>query len=325
MIGTVAFLFSGQGSQYFQMGRELFHKNHVFRTWMVALDEQVRSLTGVSVTQQLYESNYRPGDVFNRTLYTHPAIFMVEFALSQVLLEQHVIPDIVVGSSLGEFVAAAVSGILTVEDALDLVVQQALLLERYCLPGKMLVILDDVKQYYQTPAMYMTSELAAINHEAHFVVSGIDTHIHDLKTFLERKQVVCEILPVSFAFHSSAIDSVAEQFKRVLNQKHYHRPRIPFFSALEGEQVFEVTPAYFWDVVRRPVQYSRTIQCLEQRGPHHYIDLGPGGTLANLARRNPHLHALSQCHTILSPFHQDAKNIARAIQGVACHDARNEG
>ena len=95
------FMFSGQGSQYFQMGRELFEKNETFRDWMIRLDDIPRHVSGKSVIEVLYSDVYGKGDRFDRTLLTHPAIFMVEYSLAETLVEAGVRPDMVLGVSLG--------------------------------------------------------------------------------------------------------------------------------------------------------------------------------------------------------------------------------
>src|SRR5215212_6073962 len=111
------FLFSGQGSQYFQMGRALFETNRTFRTWMTRLDDLARQCSGRSVLDTLYSDRYAKGDPFDRTLLSHQAIFMVEYSLAQTLIEAGVWPDLVLGASLGSFAAASVAEILAVEDA----------------------------------------------------------------------------------------------------------------------------------------------------------------------------------------------------------------
>src|SRR5579872_4118204 len=107
-------MFSGQGSQYFQMGRSLYDNNDTFRHWMMQLDGIARELSGNSVIEALYAPQRRIGDVFDRTALTHPAIFMVEYSLAQTLIHAGVCPDIVLGVSLGSFAAAAVAGFLGV-------------------------------------------------------------------------------------------------------------------------------------------------------------------------------------------------------------------
>src|SRR4051812_8779412 len=101
-------MFSGQGSQYFHMGRALFEGNATFRHWMTRLDAMVRQSSGASVVETLYSDANRRSDAFDRTLLTHPAIFMVEVSLAQCLMDAGLQPDLVLGASLGSFAAAAV-------------------------------------------------------------------------------------------------------------------------------------------------------------------------------------------------------------------------
>ena len=131
---------------------------------------------------------------------------------------------------------------------------------------------------------------------------------------LTNKDILCDILPVSHAFHSSYINAVEPYYKDLLATIHHTPPQIPVFSSLYATQIFTLLPEYFWDVVRKPMNFAQTIQTLEASGPHQYIDVGPGGTLANLTKRNPYLNALTRCYTILSPFHQDVKNMAQVTQ-----------
>jgi trans-AT polyketide synthase/acyltransferase/oxidoreductase domain-containing protein len=309
----VVFLFSGQGSQYAGMGKELFEQNPIFRRWMLHLDDITKTCYGESVLYQLYEKERHRGEVFDRLLYTHPAIFMVEYALAQTLIEQGVCPDLVVGSSLGAFVAAALAGILRVEDALSLVMKQALLFEAHCQPGRMLAILHNVSLYYQVPELTAKSELVAVNCLSHFVVAGTIENIQQIKDLLTTKGVICEILAVSYAFHSSLIDSVKPYFKNALAEISYQRPQISYFSALSCTERTIVPDEYFWDVVRKPIFFSRVIQALENSGYEQYIDAGLGGTLANFARRTFSATSQARCYTILSPFHQDVRNLASML------------
>src|SRR5215467_13794723 len=100
-------MFSGQGSQYFQMGKALYENNDTFRYWMGRFDDIVRQFLGKSMIETLYSDLHGKGEPFDRTLLTHPAIFMVEYSLAQILIQAGVIPDIVLGASLGSFAAAA--------------------------------------------------------------------------------------------------------------------------------------------------------------------------------------------------------------------------
>jgi acyl transferase domain-containing protein len=134
------FMFSGQGSHYFQMGRALFEQNGVFRASMLRLDGMVRELSGSSVVETVYCENHSKGELFDRILSTHPAIFMVEYSLAQSLTHAGIVPDVTLGASLGSFAAAAVAGIIDVEDALMAVIRQATTIEVRCEPGGMIAI-----------------------------------------------------------------------------------------------------------------------------------------------------------------------------------------
>lgn len=324
MSQTIIFLFSGQGSQYFQMGKALFEQNHIFRRWMLRLDALAQAHTDISLLQHVYAEDRSSGEPFNRLAYTHPSLFMIEYALAQTLIEQQIIPDQLVGYSLGEFVAATVAGMLKLDEALEFVIKQAQLIEKYCQPGRMLAVLHSVTLYYRTPKLYTLSELAAINHDNHFVVAGKEQHIYDLKAFLIDQGILCEILPVSYAFHSSYIDAIKPYYTHLSAAIRYASPQIPVISSLSGKQIFALSPEYCWKVVRQPLNFSQTIQSLEENSPHRYVDVSPGGTLTNLTKRNQHLNTLSQCYTILSPFRQDIKNIAQVTQMLSRGDVINE-
>ena len=155
------FMFSGQGSQYFQMGRELFKTNDIFHDWMIRLDTIAKGLTGDSVIGTLYSDASRKGDSFDRTLLTHPAIFMVEYALAQALIHAGVLPDMVLGASMGSFAAATVAGFIEVEDALASVVHQAIAIEE-CERGGMIAVLADPALFAEDFLSHR-SELAAVN------------------------------------------------------------------------------------------------------------------------------------------------------------------
>jgi len=296
------------------MGKELFQQDRIFRRWMVSLDELARVDIGTSILSLLYEQPVPQSEVFDRTLHTHPAIFMVEYALARTLMEQGVVPDLVVGSSLGAFTAAALAGLLPVEDALRLVMKQALLLEAHCQPGRMLAIIDNVSLYYRLPELTAWSELAAVNGMTHFVVAGTVEHIQQLKKLLTGKGILCEILAVSYAFHSSLIDAAEVGFKRALAEVRYQTPQLCYFSALFRAERTILPADYLWDVIRKPMAFARVIQTLEQTGPATYIDAGLGGTLANFLKRIVPAASLSSCFTILSPFHQDMKNMNTVLE-----------
>lgn len=308
---SLVFMFSGQGSQYYQMGIELFTENPVFRKWMHKLNDVVYATIGESVLDKLYDEKQRRSQLFDRVLYTHTAIFMVEYALAQVLLECGAEPDFVLGASMGEFASAAVAGVMDVEELLKAVVKQAELFESKCEKGSMLAILDDLRLYRETPLIYENSELAAVNYGAHFVISGGSAKLNDIERFLKDKEIIYQNLPVSYGFHSSLIDPAAPAYIDFLKTKIYRKPQIPFVSCLFGNITTELPGDYFWNVARKPILFPQAIQELENGRNHIYLDLGPGGTLANFAKRNLDDNSRSESFAIITPFNRDLANLER--------------
>lgn len=300
---------SGQGSQYYQMGKELFARHPVFREWMLRLDDLVYEMIGERVVDQLYHDKRRKDERFDRTLYTHPAIFMVEYSLARVLQEAGIYPDYVLGTSLGEFVSATLAGVLEVDEALEAVLQQAAVVENHCQKAGMLAILSPSRFYHETPLLHENSELAAVNYDEHFVVSGKNDGLKRAEEFLKEKGVLCQALPVSYGFHSSLIEPAAEECKNFLTAKTLRRPGVPFVSGLFGGTVSEILPHYFWEVVRGPMQFQQAIRSLEEQQDHLYLDLGPSGTMANFAKRNLGNDSLSKSYAVMTPFGQELRNL----------------
>ncbi len=308
---SFVFLFSGQGSQYYHMGRDLFENHSVFRRWMFELDDIVRDVMGESVIDHLYDKQKRQSDLFNHILFSHPAIFMVEYSLAQAVLESGIKPDYLIGSSLGEFASSACANVLEVKDLLKAVLTQAECIETYCEKGSMCAIIHDAALYNSSPVLYENSELASINYESHFVVSGRKENISEIERYLKSNNIIYQSLPVSYGFHSSCIDPAATVYKGFLREKTYETPRIPFFSCQAGTSITDIPTDYLWRVVRHPIQFPKAIQELESGRNRIYIDLGPGGTLANFAKRNVAFDSTSECFAVMTQFNQDLKNLGK--------------
>ncbi|WP_338551796.1 ACP S-malonyltransferase [Paenibacillus sp. KS-LC4] len=310
----IVFLFSGQGSQFYQMGRGLYEEVSEFRKWMNKLDEMVTPLIGESVLARLYAEDKRRDEPFERTLLSHPAIFMVEYALAQVLMARGVQPDAVLGSSMGEFAAAAVAGVLDVEAALELVVEQAKTFEATCLPGGMIGILQEPSLYDRMLLLRENTELVSINSDAHFVVAGPAAKLPSIAEALRKNGIAYQILPTSFAYHSSWIDPAAASYEARLRGLSYRQPRVRFYSGVTGRRETALRSEYFWEVARQPIRFAEAVQALEREGDCLYVDLGPSGTLANLVKRNFKQNSLSQSYAVLTPYQQDLKNLYKACE-----------
>lgn len=304
-------MFSGQGSHYYQMGRELFDNNSIFRQSMINSDKIFNELTGFSLIKEIYQKTPSQSEFFTRTLFTHPSIFSVQYALGQVLISQKIMPDYVLGASLGEFTAAVFANIISFADALQIIIKQAQLFEEHCYPGNMIAILYR-QIFYQTDIFLQEkSELAANNFASHFVIACNNKDLVSIENHLKKKNITYHILAVSHSFHSSGIDHAHDYFLKMIRSYTIQNPTIPFISCAHSNQINQIPSKYFWEVVRLPIQFQNTIQYLENKNNYLYIDLGPSSTLATFVKYNLDKYSCSKIIPLLSPLSEFSKNLTK--------------
>ncbi|AWC30014.1 MULTISPECIES: acyltransferase domain-containing protein [Bacillus cereus group] len=280
----VVFLFSGQGSQYYQMGKELFFRFNRFQEIVMDFDRIVQDWIGKSAVEELYGTK-QVAHSFTETMLTHPSIFIVEYALARFLIESGIKPDYVVGTSLGEFTALAVSQVMTPESALACVLKQAQLVERDCEPGNMLLIQEDVSLFYETDYLYCRSDLAGIQSNHHFVISVVKQNMKEIEQFLRLHNINYYKLPISHAFHSTSMEVIANEYKKFLSKIKYNKVNIPLVSSVDGQMKKEISSDYLWEVTRKPIYFCKAICTLQKIcSDAVFLDLGPGGTLHNSLR-----------------------------------------
>lgn len=310
----IVFMFAGQGAHYYQMGQALFEQEPIFKQWLEAADRIYQNLTGLSIIHTLYYENNKKTDSFARTLLTHPAILMVEYALGQVLLAYGIQPDYVLGTSLGEFTAAVFAGMMSFETALLAVIKQAQILEMKCPPGSMLAILAPADLYQNDIFLGKRITLAADNFHSHFVVSGEPHHLTLLEQYLTSQTISFQRLAVSHAFHSPLIDQGATEYCHFASQQSISPPSLPFISCAYAQRLTFVSPSHWWDSIRLPIQFQATLKHLEDKNHYHYVDVGPSGTLATMVKYNLSADSTSRPYPLLTPFSSDIKNLKKVIE-----------
>jgi acyl transferase domain-containing protein len=311
MSTKTVFMFSGQGSQYYQMGRQLLDENEVFRGWMGRLDNLGQRISGKRVIDAIYSSS--KAEIFDRTLLSHPAIFMIEYSVAQCLMHEGVEPDMTFGSSLGTFAAAAVAGYLDVEDAMAAVLEQAMAFEASCERGSMIAILAE-PSLYEERFLKERSELAGVNFSSHFVVSAAQGDLDAIESDLKRRNVTHQRLPVSFAFHSRWIENAREQFCSFMRTIPLGKGGLPLVCCEQGAAVTSLGADCFWRVVRRPIRFQEALKRLEQQGTYRYIDVGPSGTLATFVKYGLAQSSESTAHAIVTPFGRDQRNLEALVE-----------
>ena len=286
----VAFMFPGQGAQRCGMGASLYQDEPVFRD---ALDEIAAKLTpelGLNLRDLLYPEPERKAEAaerLNQTQYTQPALFAVEYAMARLWMAWGITPDAMIGHSIGEYVAACLAGVFSLDDALALVAARGRLMQA-APTGSMLAVAvgeSNVGGY-----LGQDLSLAAVNEAGQCVVAGTDARIAALKSRLDAQGITCHELKTSHAFHSAMMDAVLEPFTARLRGITLNTPRLAFLSNLTGTWITNAQatdPAYWARHLRHTVRFAAGLETLLDVPGRVLIEVGPGATLAGLAVRNP--------------------------------------
>lgn len=316
-MNQVIWMFSGQGSQYYQMGMELYENDSVFRGEMAKADCVVQGMMGESLLEIIYRPRPDRFEPFRRILHTHPAILMIECALARTLLERGLKPDLLLGYSLGELTCMVVAGAVSFEEALVTVVQQAELLERGAPEGGMVAVLDSPDLLTRHPEAFAECEVAGYHFPRNFIVSGPVHAITRLLRFLKEKEISSRELAVAHPFHSTWMAVVEASMKAVSERMKFGTPKIPVVSAHTGQRVEVCSAAHLWEATSRCVDLARAIRGLEESGPHLYVDLGPSGSMATAVKYNLAADSKSEFLSVITPFGQERKHIERLIERMA--------
>lgn len=282
----VAFVFSGNGSQYVNMGRQLYEAEPAFAAELDRGFGLLKSLSGLDYREILFPADPQASPI-NEIQHAQPAIFLFGFALASYLGSLGIKPDYVLGHSLGEYIAACYSGVFNLEDALALMVKRGRLLARMT-PGAMLTASIPEKEACKYTGALIS--LAAVNGPGQVVFSGGEADIDELATRLSAQDISCVRLHISRAMHSYLTKEIAGEYHRELSNIRMDVPRIPLLSNLTGKRAGakEIqSPEYWTRHLCDTVRFSDQIRYLVGQNENTlFIEIGAGHSLTALIRQH---------------------------------------
>lgn len=285
----IVFMFPGQGSQYVNMGQNLYRDEIIFKQAVDHCAEFLEKNIGKDIRTILYPPQGKESDsekLLKETVYTQSSLFTIGYALSKLWESWGITPKAMIGHSIGEYAAACISGVMSLEDACFLVAHRGKMMQELS-TGSMLTVRMPVAEV--EPYLNKKLSIAAINGPQLCVVSGETAEIENLQKELEKKDIVCKLLVTSHAFHSPMMEPILKPFEEKVKSIKLNEPKIPFISTVTTKWITKeeaTNPEYWSQQIRKPVRFAEGIQTLWNEKPSYVLlELGPRTTAATLAKQ----------------------------------------
>ncbi len=319
----LAFLFPGQGDQRVNMGRQLYETEDLFRTIIDDCCQRLEVLLGLDLRKVLYPSpgdEDRAAEQLNRTEMAQPALFVIGYAMSRLLQSWNIVPAALCGHSIGEFTAAVLADVLSLEDGLSLVAARGRLMQEM-VPGIMLATRlsePEAREYLDE-----SLAIAAVNARKSTVISGPAERIELLQKELENAGIASRILRTSHAFHSQMMKPAAEKFLEEVHAVRFYDAKIKICSTCTGGWINPADwkdPDYWSRQILSPVRFMDAAAAMLQVPSLIFVEIGPGSTLSKLMLQNPEKKPEHQIFTAMIPDEADRcrEKLLDTVGGLWC-------
>ena len=278
---SLVFVFTGMGPQWWGMGRVLLNSESIFREQFKRCDKLFHRISGWSMLSELLKDEHQSG--LDKASIAQPLNFAIQVSLSELWKSWGVVPDAVVGHSVGEVAAAYESGVLSLEDALLITFHRSHLQQTLAGSGSMLVITGTETECQNFVKNYEHVSIAAINSPNSVTIAGTTNEIEEIAKTLSTKQVLTTRLKVDVAYHSYQMDSLDSKLRKYLENLRFNAPTLPLYSTVTGDQLQGGTMNvdYWLDNVRKPVLFEQAMASIIRDGHCHYLEIGPHPVLSS--------------------------------------------
>uniref|UniRef100_B8HKZ3 Beta-ketoacyl synthase n=1 Tax=Cyanothece sp. (strain PCC 7425 / ATCC 29141) TaxID=395961 RepID=B8HKZ3_CYAP4 len=282
----LAMLFTGQGSQYVGMGQQLYQTQSIFKQALDHCAEIINPYLDQPLLEILYPDS-REDSRLHQTAYTQPALFAIEYGLYQLWQSWGIQPNAVMGHSVGEYVAACVAGVFSLEDGLKLIAARSQLMQQLPTGGAMVSVMAGVERVRSVINCWEDLAIAAINGPTSTVLSGAAQAVEAGVGQLEAQGIKVIPLQVSHAFHSPLMEPMIAAFEQVARQISYTLPRIKLISNLTGKvATAEIATAEYWcQHILAPVNFAAGMETLHQQGCEVFLECGPKPILLGMGQQ----------------------------------------